>query len=221
MPTSTIPSLVSKEEAAGRTRLELVARREGDEWTYDVLPLAEAQAFQASNRPSNGNIPRGLASAVPTQARSNVTNPFPLGRPEQPPADPHARHRGSLLVDPNNVRPGLSGGRLEGGGRIGSAANEGGSSAAVGMKADALDGDRVWMPASGSASTYKRTKTTPELYYRPVDMVAAGRRLRELERVAMFGPGSRNSRGNGSSAYPSRGGRQLPSANSFRSTYRP
>ena len=196
VPAEVIPGLVEKEEQAGRTRLELQYFKdaESDTWQYDVAPPSAPAGGRASA------VPRGLASALPAQVRPVNNNLFPLGMPAQAPSGP--------ILQQDRLATGPSRGRLfdqtqaRSAGPVASGSNAIRANPAqvpvaplrpvsqrepLVERTQGRDGDRengqVWRPASKAAEDlYKRTKASPELYYRPVDVVAAGRRIRDLER---------------------------------------
>lgn len=84
LPTSRVESLVSEEDQAKilrRGRLELVVDRNNSEWEYRLVPFGTAPQTQSlSSVVSNGvAVPmRGLASAVPLQARGISIAALPL-----------------------------------------------------------------------------------------------------------------------------------------------
>lgn len=187
LPSETISKLVEKEEQAGRTRLELSVSRdpENKSWQYDMAPpsaLATAGKGTA--------VPRGLASALPAQVRLISDNPFPLGMPAQAPVGP--------LLTQDRGFPGPSRGRLfdQAQGRsalpIVSGSNALRPAQALPQRKPMSESSQIreseskdvtWRPPSRAAEDlYKQTKTSPPLYYRPVEIVAAGRRLRDIER---------------------------------------
>jgi hypothetical protein len=193
IPKDTIPGLVQKEEEAGRTRLELQVTKdpETNAWQYDVAPPSAAVVGKSAA------VPRGLASALPAQVRPISNNPFPLGIPAQAPSVPSISQaagpsRGRLFdqAQGRNTDPIASGSNAI---RANSSVPSGPPPRAVAQReplADRSQGreadnrrEEVWRPASRAAEDlYKRTKASPALFYRPVDVVAAGRRLRDLER---------------------------------------
>lgn len=235
--TSRIASLVEKEQGAGRARLELTAYldKESSEWEFDLSPPSAGLIAARGRLPQqtgNAAVPRGLASSIPIQARPNnvTSNPFPLGRPDQPPVDPNiaiARARGNPLHSPQAIQGGsrlfqqsqLGGG---GGGKatvttatgepIHIPANSGfAQTRTIKRERDDTDKERIWQPASGSDSIYKKTENSPQLWYKPVDLMSAGRKLREMEQEHR-----RNNRGRGSG---SGSGMRMPRG--VRDTYRP
>lgn len=191
-----IAELVQKEEQAGRARLELQYSRDATTkaWQYDVAP---------PTAPTGGKkaaaVPRGLASALPAQARPNSNNPFPLGMPDRAPAGPSLAQdrsapgssRGRMFdqAQARSIAPPLSGSNAlrpmpstsVPSNRADTAQRE---SAAPPHQTSTNDGSEpIWKPATRAAEDlYKQTKATPQLFYRPVDIVAAGRRLRDIER---------------------------------------
>lgn len=152
-------------------------------------------------------VPRGLASSLPLQARAGV---LPGGGQVGQPT-------GLGRLDPRNMITATS--------ASGASFQLPSSSAFAQSRppamrdnafrsagpSEAVDSGRPWTPKPGAEGLYEKTKATPPLYWKPVDKVAAGRRLRELER----GPYIARNPG------PSAGGRRPLPSSSFRDTYRP
>ncbi|KAK9894266.1 hypothetical protein P389DRAFT_174305 [Cystobasidium minutum MCA 4210] len=194
VPTEQIASLVEKEQAAGRTRLELIATfdYEHNEWQYDVAAPAAATTKALGNAPP---VPRGLASSLPFQAQGRPGGPTGPGR-----LDPRSMVTATSASGAPIRLPSIS------------------AFAQSRPPRDdgATDSGQPWLPKAGAEDLYHKTKTAPELYYRAVDKVAAGRRLRELER-GPYAPRDDGGRGAGRGGGDRRGG---PSS-WFRDTYRP
>lgn len=197
LPSEKIASLVEKEQAAGRTRLELVTSfdSESNEWQYDVVaPIAAAKSLGQAPP-----VPRGLASSLPFQARV---------------AAPAAGPSGPGRLDPRNMVTATSASgaaiRLPSNSAFAQSRPPVSRSAGPsGAPESSTDSGKPWLPKAGAEDLYHKTKTAPELYYRAVDKVAAGRRLREVERgpyVPRPGAGDR---------------RAGPPASSYRDRYRP
>jgi hypothetical protein len=161
IPTEKIASLVEKETAAGRARYELVVTfdQDSNEWQYDVKPFTTTSKALGQAPP----VPRGLASSVPFQTRvgpgrldprNTVTATTASGTAIQLPSNSaFAQRRQPLGRDPPHP-----------------------------TTATTSTHDRPWTPKPGAEDLYHKTRAAPQLYYRPVDKVAAGRKLRELER---------------------------------------
>lgn len=196
LPTEKVATLVEKEEAAGRTRLELVCSFDeaSNEWKYDVLAPSTMNGRSLGQAPL---APRGLASSLPLQARSGM-----------PPAGSSSR------LGPRNMITATS----ASGAAIQIPSNSAFAQSrppavrqSISPFASTSESDKIWLPKAGAEGLYSKTKTTPQLYYKAVDKVAAGRRLKQLE--AGPRPFERAPYGRG-------GGRPAPSS-SYRDSYRP
>lgn len=206
IPSEKITSLVEKEEAAGRTRMELVTTFDdaSNEWQYDVLASSTSTGRQLGHAPS---VPRGLASSMPIQARTGVSAPGPsgLGRLDPRSMITATSASGASIQLPSNSAFAQS--------RPPAIRQTAPTSSAIPLTS-ARDAESIWTPKAGAEDLYSRTKTTPPLYYKAVDKVAAGRRLRQLEWAPSSFERAPYNRGGGG------GGRPAPSS-AFRDSYRP
>ena len=166
------------------------------EWTYDVAPPAPVAASAAPGRGQAAAAPvRGLASSIPSairQAGPSRTDP-------REPVASASTGRGPLssrLFESAQAGRGATVSATSASGatfQIPSSSAFAQSRPVVGERADRAgpdiatlsrngDADGLWQPPTSKvAETYRRTKATPQLYWKPVDMVEAGRKLRELQ----------------------------------------
>jgi hypothetical protein len=192
-PDSEIPRLVAAEEAAGRARLELVVRKDPDTLAWQFAVEAPSAASGAATGKAAASV-RGLASAVPSAVRPNSSNPFPLGTPASAPSTSSASRAGAgpagnrLFQQANSNRTSVV---TASGASIQIPRSSAFSQSTLPLHsasvtrvdpARRLDEDRLWQPARGAESTYKQTQSIPQIWYRPVDAVTAGRKLRDLAR---------------------------------------
>lgn len=170
VPSDIVPKLLEQESAGGRQRLELaVSWSEAESrWLFEMLPPSSVPGL--SQRLGAPAV-RGLASATPSAIRAAAVQTSAVSPTAPVPREPLA------------ARLGINNGAL-----VGTRSPPLPRTAVSSVQpsqpplAPSRSESATWQPSANSLKLYKQTRTLPLLYWRPVDPIAAGRKLRELER---------------------------------------